>query len=194
MLASTPSDASVGVSVLPSSVMSGAFLPLASASFQSVVRTVHGTHTTLTLVLAYCGKSLWNCATTLFIQVTWDGTEPPIRQTVSCAGAAGDVPAPGELLEPELQPAIASAAAAHEATSAAGIFLSPTAGSFRVANSGLRLAPSRSAETNRKVSYKIDPVARSRQRTQTRGPRCSTDSDPDSREGRGPARRACCGS
>src|ERR1700730_16015349 len=51
-LASTPSDASVGVSVLPSSVMSGAFLPLVSASFQSVVRLVQGTHTTLTLVWA----------------------------------------------------------------------------------------------------------------------------------------------
>ncbi len=82
-----PSAASVGVSVLPSSVMSGVFLPLDSALFQSVVRLVHGTQTTLTLVLAYCGKSVWNWATTPFIQVTWDGTEPPIRQTVSCAGA-----------------------------------------------------------------------------------------------------------
>ncbi len=108
---STPSDASVGVSVLPSSVMSGAFLPLASASFQSVVRLVHGTHTTLTLVLAYCGKSLWNWATTPFIQETWDGTEAPIRHTVSCAGAddVDDDPPADELLE--LQPAIASAAA-----------------------------------------------------------------------------------
>jgi hypothetical protein len=40
-----------------------------------------------------------------------------------------------ELPEPELQPAIASAVAAQNATSAAGVFLSPTAGSFRV-NSG----------------------------------------------------------
>jgi hypothetical protein len=74
---------------------------------------------------------------TLFIQVTWDGTEPPIRQTVSVDGADGDdddvlpdVP-PGALLElPELQPAMASAAAAAPATapSAADLFLSPTAG------------------------------------------------------------------
>ena len=131
-LASTPRVASVGVSVLPSSVMSGAFLPLDSALFQSVVRLVHGTQTTLTLVLAYSGKSLWNWVTTPFIQVTWDGTEPPMRQTVSCAGADDDdadddVEPPAD--EPlELQPAIASAAAVPNATSAAGVFLSPTAG------------------------------------------------------------------
>jgi hypothetical protein len=75
-----------------------------------------------------------------FIQVTWVGTDPPMRQTVSVAGpdAAGlDVPA-GVLLVPaaevlellELQPAIASAAAAALATApnAAVLFLSPTAG------------------------------------------------------------------
>src|SRR5579864_694758 len=89
-LVSTPSDASVGVSVLPSSVMSGAFFPLASAVFQSVVRLVQGTQTTLTLVLAYCGKSAWNWVMTPFIQVTSVGTEPPIRQTVSWAGADDD--------------------------------------------------------------------------------------------------------
>src|ERR1700723_4250389 len=82
-----PLAASVGVSVLPSSVMSGMFLPLDSALFQSVVRLPHGIQSTLTWVLAYCGKSLWNSATTPFIQVTWAGTEPPIRQTVSVAGA-----------------------------------------------------------------------------------------------------------
>src|ERR1700752_2062884 len=82
-----PLAASVGVSVLPSSVMSGMFLPDDSALFQSVVRSPHGTQTTLTWVLAYCGNCWWNCVTTLFIQVTWDGTEPPIRQTVSVAGA-----------------------------------------------------------------------------------------------------------
>jgi hypothetical protein len=73
-----------------------------------------------------------------FIQVTWDATEPPIRQTVSVEGAdaaALDEPA-GVLLVPaaevlellELQPAIASAAAAALATapSAADLFLSPT--------------------------------------------------------------------
>jgi hypothetical protein len=80
---------------------------------------------------------LWNSATTPFIQVTWDGTEPPIRQTVSVDGADDDdddvlpdVPL-GALLElPELQPAMASAAAAAPATapSAADLFLSPTAG------------------------------------------------------------------
>src|SRR5580698_1881744 len=129
MLSSTPRLDSVGVSVLPSSVMSGAFLPLVSASFQSVVRLVHGTQTTLTCVLAYCGKSLWNWVVTPFIQVTSDATEAPIRQTVSWDGAAAD----DELDEPvvellELQPAIASAAAVPNAASAAGVFLSPTAG------------------------------------------------------------------
>ena len=80
---------------------------------------------------------MWNWATTLLIHVTWEATEAPIRQTVSCAGADDEdaVPALDELLEPELQPAIASAAAAPNATSAADVFLSPTAGSFRV-NSG----------------------------------------------------------
>jgi hypothetical protein len=86
--------------------------------------------------------------TTLSIQVTWDGTEPPIRQTVSVAGpdaaALGEVAAlvelepagvvlpvaAGVVLVLELQPAIASAAAAAPATapSAADLFLSPTAG------------------------------------------------------------------
>ena len=86
--------------------------------------------------------------TTLFIQETWEGTEPPIRQTVSVAGpvaaALGEVAALDELVPAgvvlpvaagvvlvlELQPAIASAAAAAPATapSAADLFLSPTAG------------------------------------------------------------------
>ncbi|HLK72370.1 MAG TPA: hypothetical protein VKU77_01845 [Streptosporangiaceae bacterium] len=69
--------------------------------------------------------------TTLFIQVTSDGTEAPIRQTVSCAGAddEDEVEPPADELELlELQPAIASAAAVPSATSAAGVFLSPTAG------------------------------------------------------------------
>jgi hypothetical protein len=74
---------------------------------------------------------VWNWATTPFIQVTSDGTEAPIRQTVSCAGADDedddDDPPADELLL-ELQPAIASAAAVPSATSAAGVFLSPTAG------------------------------------------------------------------
>src|SRR5580700_4950075 len=91
-----PLAASVGVSVLPSSVMSGMFLPDESALFQSVVRLLHGIQST----------------------VTWDGTEPPIRQTVSVDGAdADELPVdpvvPAALLElPELQPAMASAAAA----------------------------------------------------------------------------------
>src|SRR3984957_20799626 len=136
-----PLAASVGVSVLPSSVMSGMFLPDDSALFQSCVRSPQGTHTTLTWVLAYCGNCVWNCVSTLFIQVTWEGTDPPIRHTVSVAGpdAAGldallavlPVAADGLLLAlPELQPAIASAAAAALATapSAADLFLSPTAG------------------------------------------------------------------
>jgi hypothetical protein len=86
---------------------------------------------------------VWNWATTPFIQVTWDGTEPPIRQTVSCAGADDedddDDPPADELLL-ELQPAIASAAAVPNATSAAGVFLSPTAGTpSGVMNSASRL-------------------------------------------------------
>jgi hypothetical protein len=82
---------------------------------------------------------LWNCATTPFIQVTSDGTDAPIRHTVSCAGAEEEevVPVVDEPLE--LQPAIASAAAAPSAASAAGVFLSPTAGTpFRVMNSVLK--------------------------------------------------------
>src|ERR1700761_4776746 len=116
--ARTPLAASVGVSVLPSSVMSGIFLPLDSALFQSVVRLDHGIQSTLTWVLAYCGNSLWNCVTMPFIQVTWLGTEPPIRQTVSVDGADDvllfelpvlEAPAAGLLLELELQRAMASA-------------------------------------------------------------------------------------
>src|SRR6202034_103581 len=78
-----PLAASVGESVLPSSGMSGMFLPLDSAVFQSVVRVLHGIQSTLTWVLAYCGTCLCNSATTPFIQVTCAGTEPPILQTVS---------------------------------------------------------------------------------------------------------------
>ena len=48
-------EASVGVSVLPSSVMSGAFFPLVSAFVQSEVALVHGIQTTLTAVLASAG-------------------------------------------------------------------------------------------------------------------------------------------
>jgi hypothetical protein len=85
--------------------------------------------------------------TTPFIQVTWEGTEPPIRQTVSVAGPVAAGLAEVAALEPEaagvllpvaagvelvleLQPAIASAAAAAPATApnAADLFLSPTAG------------------------------------------------------------------
>src|ERR1700761_2394347 len=117
-----PLAASVGVSVLPSSVMSGMFLPLDRALFQSWVRSPHGTQTTLTWVLAYCGNCWWNWVTTVFIQVTWDGTEPPIRQTVSVDGADAAAlpearpPAVALLELPELQPAMASAAAAAPAT------------------------------------------------------------------------------
>src|ERR1700728_3863857 len=83
-----PVAASVGVSVFPSSVMSGMFLPLDSALFQSWVRLPHGIQSTLTWVLAYWGNCWWNSAVTLFIQVTWAGTEAPIRQTVRVDGAA----------------------------------------------------------------------------------------------------------
>ena len=131
-----PLAASVGVSVLPSSVMSGMFLPDESALFQSWVRSPQGIHFTLTWVLAYCGNSLWNSATTPFIQVTWDGTEPPIRHTVRVDGADALLDAApvaallAVLLVLELQPAMASAAAAAPAAAAiaADLFLSPTAG------------------------------------------------------------------
>jgi len=65
--------------------------------------------------------------------VTCSGTDAPIRQTVSVDGpdvVAGAEPPPGEelLLALELQPVIASAAAATPAASTADLFLSPTAG------------------------------------------------------------------
>src|ERR1700726_4135133 len=88
MFASAPCAATPGVSVLPSSVMSGPPFPLLSALVQSVTRFAHGIQSTTTLVLAYCGNCLWNCVTTPFIQVTWDATDGPIRHTVSLAGAA----------------------------------------------------------------------------------------------------------
>jgi hypothetical protein len=77
---------------------------------------------------------VWNWSTTPFIQVTCSGTDAPIRQTVSVDGdddvVAGAEPPPDEelLLALELQPVIASAAAATPAASTADLFLSPTAG------------------------------------------------------------------
>src|SRR5512142_1137631 len=107
MSASMPWPATVGVSVLPSSVMSGPPLPLASAFCHCVVRTVHGTNFTVTAVLAYCGNCLWHCATTPFIQVTWAGVDAPMRHTVSCAGAAVLPEDAGALLlEPQAAAAI----------------------------------------------------------------------------------------
>src|SRR5205807_589445 len=97
-----------GVSVLPSSVMSGPPLPLDSALVQSVTRLPHGIQSTTTLVCLNCGNFLWNWSTTPFIQVTCDGTDDPIRHTTSLAGAA-EVPC--ELLPLELQPAAAPASA-----------------------------------------------------------------------------------
>src|SRR5215471_16042864 len=108
MFASAPCEAIPGVSVLPSSVMSGPPLPLVSAFVQSVTRLPQGIQRVRTLVLAYCGNCLWNCAMTPFIQVTCDGTDPPIRHTVSWAGAD---PAPDELLPLEPHPAAAPASA-----------------------------------------------------------------------------------
>jgi hypothetical protein len=65
----------------------------------------------------------------VFIQVTWEATEPPIRHTVSDAGA-DDEDVDGTLDELlELQPAMARAAAAPNAAIAAGVLLSPIAGS-----------------------------------------------------------------
>jgi hypothetical protein len=78
---------------------------------------------------------VWNCDSTPFIQVTWEATDPPIRQTVRDDGADEEpevLPPPDEVVLEllELQPVIASAAAATPATavSAADLFLSPTTG------------------------------------------------------------------
>ncbi len=110
MLASAPCEAMPGVSVLPSSVMSGPPLPLVSALVQSVTRLPHGIQSTTTLVCLYCGNLLWNCLTTPFIQVTCDGTDEPIRHTTSLAGAAEEFDEPP--LEPQPAAAPASAMAA----------------------------------------------------------------------------------
>src|ERR1700722_20819715 len=83
MLARAPCEAMPGVAVLPSSVMSGPPLPLVSALVQSVVRLPQGIQSTTTLVCLKVGNCLWNWLTTPVIQVTWDGTELPIRQTTS---------------------------------------------------------------------------------------------------------------
>src|SRR5258708_22650473 len=110
MLARAPWVATPGVSVLPSSVMSGPPLPLVSAFVQSVVRLGQGIQFTATLVVLYWGNCLWNCDTTPFIHVTWDATEAPIRQTTSLAGA--DEPDGAELLLLDPQPAMPAAAPA----------------------------------------------------------------------------------
>src|ERR1700733_9405540 len=106
MLASAPWAATPGVSVLPSSVMSGPPFPLLSALVQSVVRLVHGIQSTTTLVFLYCGNCWWNCLTMPFIQVTCKEPAPPPAHAVSSARAprAADEP----LLEP--QPATPAAA------------------------------------------------------------------------------------
>src|SRR5215475_15408661 len=100
MSASAPWPAIPGVSVLPSSVMSGPFLPLVRALVQSVTRSPHGIQSTTTLVCLNCGNCLWNWLVTPFIQVTCDGMEPPIRHTTSLAGAAELVVPPPPPLEP----------------------------------------------------------------------------------------------
>jgi hypothetical protein len=76
---------------------------------------------------------LWKSATTPFIQVTSDGTDAPMRQTVSSLGTDVEDEVPllaepdPELTEfdPELQPAMASAATAH---AAAAVILCRTTG------------------------------------------------------------------
>src|SRR6185437_992947 len=80
---------------------------------------------TTTFVLAYLGNCLWNWLTTPFIHVTWDGTDAPIRQTTSLAGAAVPDPDPPELLEP--QPATAAPASATAAPTAAADLVKFTA-------------------------------------------------------------------
>src|SRR5215472_391936 len=116
MFASAPCDAMPGVSVLPSSVMSGPPLPLVSALVQSVTRLPHAIQSTTTLVCLYCGNCLWNWLTTPFIQVTCDGTDAPIRHTTSLAGAAEVVDEPP--LDPQPAAAPASAMAAPAAAAA----------------------------------------------------------------------------
>jgi predicted NBD/HSP70 family sugar kinase len=108
-----------------------------------------------------------------FIQVTWDGTEPPMRHTVSVAGpdadeldgAAALVEPPAAavlllLLEPELQPTMASVAAAAPAAalSAADLFLSPIAGTPSALRGWTYVVNpefDRWRENNWKLSYKI---------------------------------------
>jgi hypothetical protein len=92
--------------------------------------------------------------------------EEPIRHTVSCAGAADVDVDPAVDEPPELQPAMARAAAATDAAIAADVFLSLTAGSpsggpggswegeLGVSERGM----SHRAETIRKLSYKIASV------------------------------------
>src|ERR1700730_12831775 len=104
-----PWVATPGVSVLPSSVMSGPPLPLVRAFVQSVVRLPQGIQSTTTLVLLYCGNCLWNWAVTPFIQLTCDGTEAPMRHTRSLAGRYEPV---DELLWLDPQPAMPAAAPA----------------------------------------------------------------------------------
>ena len=105
--------------------MSGPPLPLDSALVQSVTRFVHGIQSTVTLVFLYCGNFWWNWVTTPFIQVTWDATDAPIRQTTSLLGTAEP---PDELLLPEPQPAAAPASMA-AAPNAAADLVNFTAGS-----------------------------------------------------------------
>src|SRR5215475_8018011 len=122
MLASAPWAAMPGVSVLPSSVMSGPPLPLVRAFVQSVPRFVHGIQSTTTLVFLYCGLSFFHWATTPFIQVVCDATAAPMRQTTSLAGA--EDPDPELPLEPH--PATAAPAIAATAPSAAADLLKVT--------------------------------------------------------------------
>src|SRR5580704_6482650 len=122
MSASAPWPATPGVSVLPSSVISGPPLPLVSALVQSVARSPHGIQSTTTLVFLYCGNCLWNCETMPFIQVTWDGTDPPIRHTTSLAGAEELELDDGLPLEPQpAMPTAAPASATAAATAAADL-------------------------------------------------------------------------
>src|SRR5215472_10299001 len=98
MLASAPWAAMPGVSVLPSSVMSGPPLPLVRAFVQSVPRFPHGIQSTVTLVFLYCGLAFFQAATTPFIHVVCDATAPPMRHTTILLGTAA--PDPELLLEP----------------------------------------------------------------------------------------------
>jgi hypothetical protein len=103
-----------------------------------------------------------------FIQVTCEGTDAPIRHTVSLAGAAAAAD------EPLLEPQPATPAAAPASTTAAPMVAADLVrftldlpsrlfSRASVRRGDATAATESGPETNRKVSYKIESVARLRQ-------------------------------